>query len=232
MFTPHREPHPSWIEALQGMAPLRDTASHLTIRWHSGTPAAPTGRWVIFECLPADVADVFGQHAELFSEEQDAGDPLIRWARDYYDRTRTVPCPVWVVQGAEGGHPFSYTAAEAVLARAGLLPRWVPEIGGLPYAEPDQRTWAALHKRAALAKVVKDPYTARELARAVAERDVRKTLTTQATEEMREVVDEALPQILEAAEYVTREDAPKTAASVSDEHLDRYIETGDLTLTP
>lgn len=230
MFVAHRDPEQRWLDALGRVAPMREQASHLTIRWHGGTPDAPTGRWVIFECLPEDVARVFGQYDELYSDRVDGQDPMIQWARDYHQRTRAIPCPVWVVQGSGGGHPYQYTQVEQVFARAGLMPPELPPIGDLSYAEPDGRTWQALAQRSLINRRVSSQHDAREIARAGAERLLRQRLVDEAREAMTEAVQEALPSIMEAATPVTREDAAGTTARLDDEHLARYVETGELSL--
>lgn len=232
MYDPHRVPDPAWVAALSGLAPMREQASHLAIHWHAGTPDAPVGRWVIFDCVPVQAADVFGLSADLDTAlEQDPDDPMLRWAATMRREAAHVPTPVWIVQGHEGGHPWKYTANERVLANAGLLPAELPAIGALPYAEPDHRTWGALHKRQVLARTMKDAHDARMLAREASEQQARAALVAQATEALSADVSHGLTDILDTATPLTREDARGTAAVVSDEHLARYIETGDLTLT-
>lgn len=244
MYTPTRDPDPSWIEELERMAPKQASVSHLTIHWHAGTPESPVGRWVIFECIPHDAAKVFGlledMDVRLAEDEARARelnhrytpDPLLVWAKQYHEQTNTLPTPFWVVQGYEGGHPFKYTPAEQVLAKAGFLPADIPAIGQLAYAEPDRRTYRAMAQRAEMKRLVKDPYEARELARALAKRMQRKALVEESKELAREMVDEHADTMLGASAPVAREDAKGSVTDLSDEHIDRYIETGALHLNP
>lgn len=243
MYIPHREPPAQWLEDVARIAPVLDTVSHLTIHWHAGMPDAPVGRWIVFECVPREAARVFGlldelavrfEVDELEARERHQAytpDPLLVWAQHYLDTRGFLPSPVWVVQGPGGGHPFKYTPAESVLARAGLLPATVPAIGDLPYADCDWRVWDALKKRSVLNARIKDEYTARELVREAAVRRAREA-TVRATEEaMGVVMETALPDVLAASVPIALEDAAGTAARVDDEHLARYIETGDISLT-
>lgn len=234
MYEAAREPHPDWGSELAALAPLREHAAHLTIRWHAGTPDAPTGRWVIYECAPHDVAVAFGLDQQLLAAlEEYPDDTLLRWTHDYWVRTRTMPSPVWVVQGREGGHPFKYTSAETVFAEIGLLPAEIPAIGALPYAEPDRRTWLALHKRATINRQYPNALAARTALKAIAAEARRRHQVAAAAAAVEETVKDGLADLLDTAVVpVTREDAKGTTADLSDEHLARYIETGKLTLTP
>lgn len=60
----------------------------------------------------------------------------------------------WVIQGAEGGHPRAYTETEAALAELAdpPLPNEPPVPGELPYADPDERVWAAVRQYDRLAR--------------------------------------------------------------------------------
>lgn len=225
-----REPAPAWLDELQRLAPPGGRASSLTLRWVPGTPEVPIQRWVVFECVPVHVAQQLPVWMDYQARVQaDPHDFMVRWAAQMVERDQALPVPLWVVQGPSGGHPYKYTPAEEVLAKAGLLPREIAAIGELPYAEPNHHVWTALHQRRTLLQQVPDPYTARELVREVALRQARAAQLAHTTERMGEVMEDALPDVMASAQYVTQEDARGTAARVDDETFARYLETGDLT---
>lgn len=232
MYQHTREPAPAWLDELTRLAPPGGRASSLTLRWVPGTPEVPIQRWVVFECVPVHVAQELPVWMDYLARvESDPHDFMVRWAAQMVERDQRLPVPLWVVQGPAGGHPYKYTPAEEVLAKAGLLPSEIPEIGALPYAEPNPHVWTALHQRRTLLQQVPDPYTARELVREVALRQARKAQVARSEEQMGAVMEEALPDVMAASRYVTQEDAKGTEATIDDEVFARYIETGTLTPT-
>lgn len=133
--------------------------SWLKLVWMPGDPWAPVQRWVIFDMEPRAI------NPEAWYWDELAGpDPR---ARGYYDAAskrfvasedqlidaltwrlyRETGCyarPFWVCQGSTGGHRWDYTQLEERMARQMEAPTAPPKPGSLPYAEPDQRTWASL----------------------------------------------------------------------------------------
>ena len=232
MYQHTREPAPAWLDELTKLAPPGGRASSLTLRWVPGTPEQPIQRWVVFECVPVHVAQALPVWMDYLARvEADPHDFMVRWAAQMVEREQRLPVPLWVIQGPAGGHPYKYTPAEEVLAKANLLPREIPAIGALPYAEPNHHVWVALHQLRTLLQQVPDPYTARELVREVALRKSRAAQLAQTEERMGEVMEEALPDVMAASRYVTKEDARGTDAVIDDEAFARYIETGELTPT-
>lgn len=61
--------------------------------------------------------------------------------------------PVWIVQGASGGHKRRFNGFEETMLRMSRKPHVAPVPGSLPYAPPDNRTWDALMRGAELAKL-------------------------------------------------------------------------------
>lgn len=57
-----------------------------------------------------------------------------------------IPRRLWVIQGAQGGHPFQISMAEQKHRRELGLPADVPSAGDLPYAEFDPRVLVALER--------------------------------------------------------------------------------------
>lgn len=229
MYVAHRDPRPEWVEACQRVAPPLDRLSHLTLRWVPGLPGRPVQRWVVFECVPRGALE---GHPVLELLDP-AHDQMHRWAHDYLQRTGCLPIACWYVQGADGGHPAAWTRSEQVLADAGILrPAELPALGALPYAEPDDRVWAALAKRSHLNRTITDAHEARLIARLMAEQQARAADVAETEEVMRDALDGRQSAVMDAARPVDTSDARRVGALVSDEDIARYIETGDLTLTP
>lgn len=230
MFRATWEPDAAWVAACQQVAPPTDASSHVTIRWVPGTPEAPIQRWCLFECVPV-AALMQAHHPILGTLDPETTDPMYRWALDYARTTGTLPVGLWAVQGPDGGHPIQWTAAEQVLANAGLLqPTTLPALGDLPYAAPDARVWQALTQRRALRALVADPYTARVIARKAAEQRARAAEMTATEDALRDVVRDAAPALMEHARPIDATERHQPGGLVTADDMARYIETGDLTI--
>ena len=218
------------MAACQQVAPPSDASSHVTILWVPGTPEAPIQRWCLFECVPV-AALQRAHHPILGALDPESADPMHRWAAAYVRATGTLPVGLWAIQGPDGGHPIAWTAAEQVLANAGVLrPATLPALGDLPYAEPDARVWQALKQRAQLKTLVADPYAARVIARQAAEQQARAAEVAAAEAALRDVVREAAPALLEHARPIDATERYQPGGLVTDDDLARYVETGDLTI--
>jgi len=124
--------------------------------WMAGDPWGPVQRWVVFGFEPRTVNPTGWYWPELDRPSpRDAGHydrvarrfrasphqvfDLLTWT--LYQQTGCYARPFWIVQGSQGGHKVAYTSLEERYCRAHGLPDSPPNLGALPYAEPDQRTW-------------------------------------------------------------------------------------------
>lgn len=231
MFHAHREPEAAWVAACQQVAPPTDAVSHCVIRWVPGTPAVPIQRWMICECIPrAALTFADGsEHPVLAQMDPASDDPLHRWAWEYLTTRGALPVPMWAVQGPHGGHPVRWTRAEQEFANAGVLvPRDLPAIGDLAYAEPDARTWRAIAQRSVLHRTITDAYEARVVARQFAAQRARQAELDQLAAQVADVIPAAGRDLVAHAKVVDATERRDVGGLITDDDLARYIETGEL----
>lgn len=229
MYVASREPRPEWLEACRRVAPPAEHVSHLTVRWVPGTPEAPIQRWAVFECVPRQYVAHLPVMAVL---DPASADPMHRWAYEYLQQTGCLPVGLWAVQGSGGGHPFKWSREEQVLANAGLLePATLPLLGDLPYAEIDDRVWQAIQQRSHIRRAIADAYTARVVARKMAEQKARAAEMTQTEAQLADVIADGQRAFMEHAKVVDESETRDVGALVTSEDIARYIETGDLTVS-
>lgn len=228
-----REPDPRWQQSLNRIAPPREGGSHLLIHWVPAYNRMIAQRWVIFECIPA-----FAVSEAVWATLDDpnkSDDPLIAWARDYLRHTGTVPTPIWVCQDNPMGHPMTYNMREKMLAEQGKIPDRPPMIGELDYNEPSDLTWEAIRRRSTLNRKIADAWEARRVEMEKVQRRQRWEMVREITDSLRDVVKDSARDAMQTARTVDRNAKwydSGAHANVTDEHLDRYIETGQLNLTP
>lgn len=160
LFVWQREPNPSWVEAVNRIAPTNPTIPWLLLYWEPGETWDPIQRWMLRELDPQlQYADpelvamyegpsprTMGHWDGVGAERKWIGESVIslrQW--ELFQRYKCISRRVWVVQGPDGGHPFALSQAEQAFLRALNLPGAdTPPPGALPYAEPDIRTWNRL----------------------------------------------------------------------------------------
>lgn len=149
---------PSWIEQIGIIAPPHENNSWLKIVWVAGDWWEPVHRWGIYQMTPYHSAPDFLRGDLLGPNPRERGyydtvlghfmpDPAcnvdrIQW--ELYRETRCYSKLIYCVQGRKGGHKRRFTkveSQEAMMLGASSQP---PAIGDLPFAQPDQRTWARL----------------------------------------------------------------------------------------
>lgn len=135
--------------------------SHLRLLWEPGEDWCPVGRWMIWECMPAERAplgaflDLRGPNPRAFMRyDRVLGRPkrernflINRQQWVFYQETGLYGRPIWVVQGKKGGHKRFWTDVEQSLAQMMFEldePPEPPAPGDLCYAAPDSRTINAL----------------------------------------------------------------------------------------
>jgi len=151
-----------WQPELDRIAPPTARGlSSLRLVWEPGEPWAPVGRWIIYECVPAERAPMgifeelrgpnprsFGRWdpvARVFRRERMFVISRRQWL--LYRETGLYGRPLWVVQGSHGGHKREWSEVEqTVIGMMTGQPEAIdpPAPGDLPYAEPDERTIVAL----------------------------------------------------------------------------------------
>lgn len=157
-FDWHRDPRPEWVERLQGIAARSEVFPSLTLAWEAGHPEIPIQRWMAFVLQPIQyvgesvLRELQGPHpwstghldkaAGLWRGGATVYVRPIQW--DLYRLTGQLATPFWVIQGPNGGHRFSLNPWESRLSQLVGGPADTPCPGDLPYAEPDERTWARL----------------------------------------------------------------------------------------
>lgn len=168
-----RAPRPEWQAALDAFAPPSSQVSSLRILWEPGDPWSRVDRWMIWQVWPEgrlprliDIKGLNGPGPRSSGHacvpggcpcEHKAGHwvdgpsechgimhrqwQLWHEAGAYHRRWHT---PYWVVQGPHGGHRYKLDFIESSVRRMFGQPADTPAPGDLPYAEPDQRTWASI----------------------------------------------------------------------------------------
>lgn len=167
-------PDPEWAAALARLAPRNEHTLWWHLAWVAGdvfdsavreteNPLRPKGaieRWVIYKMYPRDlipladiiVPDLLGPNPRNrgrydWQQKRYHPDPrcnidMLQWR--IFRETGHFGRPYFVLQGAGGGHKRKWSRVESIMAGMKGLPGSPPEIGSLPYAEPDRRTWDAL----------------------------------------------------------------------------------------
>jgi hypothetical protein len=170
-YIAHREPRPEWQEELDKISPVstRGQLSWYKIHWESGEPWKPIQRWVIWQMHPlGKIPNWLDPNAFKGPHPRSTGHAcFVGWCLCPVKKNRWVGGPptafgvdrvtyelfkdtghygsrFWIVQGSKGGHRRKYDEIEEAVAFAAKLPTEPPNFCDLPYAEPDQRTWAAL----------------------------------------------------------------------------------------
>lgn len=130
-----RVPPPEWVAALRAVSPKSETHSWAWLHW------LPVHcRWLVYECVPfLHISPIFH---ELLSGPHPDNDPdalITPFQWTMYRRFRVHARPFWVVQGAQGGHYYSFDKATRDLMKAMGRPTEPPGVGDLPYAPFDGR---------------------------------------------------------------------------------------------
>jgi len=159
---------PAWQAELDRIATPGGKTSWLHLYWEPGYDWEPVGRWMIGQVIPAQsipsaIRDMLegpnpADHGHFENDEY--GHP--RWVTDlpgitrrqwqFHKETGNYLRPYWVVQGSRGGHRYQFSFTERrIIEMNGGDPN-PPAPGDLPYATPDQRTFAQLGQRDLLRK--------------------------------------------------------------------------------
>lgn len=193
-----REARPEWVRALASIQPQNNFIEWLLPVWEPGDRWQPIHRWTVWSMLPVGQvpemfrAALYGAHPRStghycgpgwctcdLKANKWRGGPETAWNIDrmtyeMYQRTGCYGQRLWIVQGNRGGHLRRYDDVEAKIAETLGLPNTPPVIGELPYAEPDQRTWALLRQRSRIhAWRQHTDYLRRTVAMDVADEDER-----------------------------------------------------------
>lgn len=161
-----REAPREFVERLNALWPPYGRTPWLVPFWDAGTPEEPVQRWVVYVARPASTLSE-NEREELQARSleilppgvgresplavvraMEVGiDPLpyseaprgrLR-ALGYWEAHRALVLPVWVVQGANGGHAYRWTEHERRMLRLQKLPDHEPEPGSLPFHPLDER---------------------------------------------------------------------------------------------
>lgn len=228
VFRASREPDPAWQTELDSITGVGDGLPRLIVEWEAGTPADPAQRWVVWELMPKG----WGHPDYLHSLQHDAPDSPTSVAHPRQHALWRVhgrlALPYWVVQGHNGGHRVTWSSEESQLMRVLGFDSAPPNVGALPYAEPDGRTWRRIREHNLLAKAGGDVRRAKAL-KADERAELEKRHRTAVVQMMCEDLD------YEVARDITRgladADVP-TATAMHERALawedvrDQYIETG------
>lgn len=148
-------PDPSWQAALDEIAP-RTPYGHdwLYLRWEPGEPWEPVERWIIWSMTPIWRVPALGIREALegpnprnFGHWDDVLGrfvrtrylPISRQQWEIYRETGCFARPLWVIQGAHGGHLRRFTDVQAAISEMHGGPDAPPAPGDLPYADFDRR---------------------------------------------------------------------------------------------
>ena len=158
-----------WQAELDTYVPVHPGLSRLLVRWQAGDPWAPVERVLLWQLWPEGMAPMgaemlralkgpnprtTGHYCSGMKEDNCyCPKPRLRWVggttrlitRDQWQIFQETGCYAerwWCVQGNAGGHRLTLSPAEQAMAHARGIPLPLPKMGALPYAAPDNRTWA------------------------------------------------------------------------------------------
>jgi hypothetical protein len=151
------EPDPRWQARLGRLCPPNGELSWLTFYYEPGFPWEPVHRWMIGQVIPhhriSDVERAWleGPNPADYGYLRDGewvsllpGVTRRQW--EFYRKTGSHIKPYWVVQGNHGGHKLRLNFAERRLVELKGGDPTLPAPGDLPFAVPDERTFAKLAK--------------------------------------------------------------------------------------
>jgi hypothetical protein len=164
-----RTPDAAWVRALRADSPVSDVHTWLHLAWEPGDWWDPVERWVIYQVrptalIPAPVLrelrgpdprstghfcgpdTLCGHKRRQYTWVGGCAGLIDRTEWRLYRETGGWARAWWVIQGDARGHLRFFTEAQSSLAELADLPPRPPVMGSLPYAEPDQRTWATLRQ--------------------------------------------------------------------------------------
>ena len=166
MDTPWQDPE--WQRRLDQITQPNGKLSWLHLFWESGYAWEPVGRWVIGQVIPS--ASIDRSMRELLEGENPADHGHFeedefaqkRWVTHlpgisrrqwhFYNDTGNHLKAYWVCQGSHGGHRIHFNFVERGIITLNGGDPVPPTMGDLPYAEPNERTFAELEKRDMLRK--------------------------------------------------------------------------------
>ena len=150
-------PDPRWQEELDLIAPPGGRLSWLHLYWEPGDTWEPIHRWFVGQVVPQpNIPPMYLEWFEgpnprtmgYLDREHNQwisfAPPISKRQWEYYQKTKCLLIPHWVIQGTEGGHKYRFNSVEQkILKLKGKDPTpWAP--GDLPYAAPDERTFKKL----------------------------------------------------------------------------------------
>jgi len=195
--------------------------------WFAGLPEVPQQRWMVCEATP--VAYVPHLLELLLAQPIRNAEARTGWA--YYQRTRCILSPFWVIQGSDIGHKYKYSIQESQARESLGFSGEAPAIGMRRYAEPSDRTWPVLAEQALTRR-----YRLVALAKAHEQRETDYVLAQRrgVIALGNDVVDatrDAAPAIMDGA-LSTRVDDRTLADGNASEDDAYYLETGQVPLDP
>lgn len=158
----------AWSRDLARLAPRSDSVNWLHVAWYAGDPWEPVERWIVYEMTPFATVAASQAHQRQFGFDDEwflaltgpnprtlghydaalgayvsDGLPAVIDRRQWvlFRELGAFARPVWICQGASGGHKRAFTGLELRYLRAEGYP-WdaAPAPGELDYAEFDGRT--------------------------------------------------------------------------------------------
>lgn len=130
-----RVPPPEWVAALRAVSPKSETHSWAWLRW------LPTDqRWALYEMVPfAGISELWHELLQGPHPDTDPDSLITPFQWEMYRAHRVHARPMWIIQGTNGGHLYTFDQATRELAKAAGRPAEPPAPGALPYAPFDQR---------------------------------------------------------------------------------------------
>ena len=231
-----------WEDRLRAMSPKTDTHSWLLLTWMAKPGHPNTGRWVLYECVPANLVPTEmvtrlsgAPYWEIPKEERPGREALVsphQWL--LWRQHQVWARPFWILQGNDGGTPMAYSELEQKYLKMAGQPTVAPALGALPYAPFDSRVERAILRRD---RLVKAGGSIANLRRAATSEEMKRE-TEEAEKQYRKAFlqwwgDRLKPQSEFLEWYTRRTEADRTLTRqtraefyAAQQLEDEYVETG------
>jgi hypothetical protein len=149
----------AWQARLETIAPRSDGAGWLLVYWEPGEEWWAVNRWILEGPSPREGAHYDEILGKLVHSEDRLPPSITQRQWLLWREHDAFAIPVWVVQGAEGGHKRSFNRVEELILKRAGKPHVAPFPGELPYSVPTEKTYEMIQRM----KTIKEKLIGRDL---------------------------------------------------------------------